>query len=326
MICLRLAALLLLLLCFPELDGKFSIQSDPTTRIDGGINGFLIAEGVAFSPSGNCLAVAWAKDNAIALYKRLGEAHYDREPACVIRDSELLGFAHDLAFSPCGRYLAVASREVQKVVLYKMDNMEECRLRSEPCQILESCYPSSLCFSPDGKSLAVCNRKGGRGITFYKMLEDGIETSPYQEISEAKLLEYDLGAPHGIAFLPDSTAIAVVHKQFYKTLNPKGSSGLAIIDVNSLHPVYIDFYANEMALHSIDCHPVDQSLVVVDEISMVSIYEKIQDNRYSYSHDLPIHVHGGTAKGSRGVAFSSDGKCLAVTTREPSVMVYSLDF
>lgn len=308
------------------LEGTLSIQDKPATRIDGKSSGLKIAEGVAFSPSGHCLAVAWAHDNAIALYKRIADSHYQTEPSCIICDPHLLGFAHDVAFSGCGHYLAVASRDVHRIVFYKMENPAECWIQSTPCFILEtpSSYPSSVAFSPDGKLFAVCNRCGGHGVSLYRVHDEGIEKSPCLEITEEKLLEYNLSAPHGIAFLPDSKSVAVVHKQFYKTKDAKGNSDLSIIGLSTCHPSWVDYYADAVALHSIDCHPLDNSLLVVDEISKVSFYEKMGGNHFSQSHDFPISLQGGAAKGVRGVAFSADGKSMASASANPQSPFTSL--
>ena len=115
--------------------------------------------------------------------------------------------------------------------------------------------------------------------------------TPILEITEAKMLEYGLSAPHGIAFLPDGKSIAVVHKRFYKNKKADGAPALAIIDLNTSQPSYIDFYDNKVELHSADSHPSGHYLVVVDEIKMVAIYARMESsNTFSNSLDFPIKV------------------------------------
>lgn len=327
--------LILLLGSVLPLSGKLAVQKRASTTIH---SGFKRPEGVAFSPSGNCLVVACSSEDLIALYKRIGNsgADYETVPSCVIQHHQLLRHVHDVDFSPCGLYVAAASRESNRVVLYQMDDMEACTLHHKPRCILKSSAidsPASLAFSPCSQILAVCNRKGGSGITFYRQLkhkQGAYSHNPFLEITEDKLLEYGLSAPHGMAFSPDGNSFAVVHKRY--TADAKGKSALAIFERTedpvtgvSFFPSWIDFLAFS-GLHSIDFHPSSRHLAITDGGFTVKIYSLNQrTGRYAHSFDIPVKISKKRSEGAKGVAFSSDGKCLAVTTMEPSVLIYEVE-
>lgn len=312
---------------------------EPVTVIKGKQSKLNRPEGLAFSPSGDCLAVANSEGSSITIHKRSEKegAFFETVPCCILQDPNLLYYAHDVKFTPCGQYLAVACRETSKVVFFKRSDENECVFHKEPYLILERSLsklnnPASLSFSPCGRMLAVCNRMGGSGITFYQRSENDngkFEPAPFHEISEEQLLGYGLTAPHGIDFAQDGASFAVVHKKYFKNSNVVGQSSLAIYKVTqendptfSPYPAKI-IYCDDGSLHSVSFYPSSPFLAIAEEQKGLIIYQNDPlVNACVPIANIDVSMYTQKHAAVKGCAFSPDGQFLGVTTEEPSVLIY----
>ena len=97
------------------------ISDKPITVIEGPQALLQRPEGLAFSPTGDYLAVSNSEGSSVTLYARKGAAgaKYDRAPEQTVHDPRLLNYVHDVQFSPCGTFLSVVSRNYHSLVFYK---------------------------------------------------------------------------------------------------------------------------------------------------------------------------------------------------------------
>ena len=82
MIFFRLAAIFILMIYISPVFGKLVVNNEPATIITTGL---IKPEEVAFSPSGNCIAIASALNNSIVIFKRIGNtsAKITRDGSCL---------------------------------------------------------------------------------------------------------------------------------------------------------------------------------------------------------------------------------------------------
>ena len=124
-------------------------------------------EGVAFSPSGETLAIATSESNSVLLFRRKADDRFDETPFQVIG----LKYPHDLSFSngDGGELLAVAQRDGAIAVYARYGSSEY-----DPTPAFEISGPrSKLAFSdavafmpPDDRYLAACNLELGT-VSFF---------------------------------------------------------------------------------------------------------------------------------------------------------------
>lgn len=237
-------------------------------------------------------------------------------------------YIHDIEFTPCGNFIGVACRENHTVAIFKVNYTPTFSIDEMPCWIAHDKdaslnNPTSLCFSPSGHLLIVCNRMGGDGIIFFKQVQDGIyENTPFFKITEANLAQKGISAPHGVAFSPDGKSIAVVHKKFFKSKEKKGQGALAIFDIvedsQQRFKGVLSFskMLGNLPMHAVSFHPSGDYLAMVCETFGVEIYKKQLDGTYVPFHRFPV-------KGiSKGLDFLPNGN-IVVTTETPAVYIYS---
>ena len=130
-------------------------------------------EGVAFSPSGDTLAIATSESNSVLLFRRATDGRFDETPFQVIGKAKLK-YPHDVSFSHAngGELLAVAQRE-GAIAVYARYGAHDY----DPTPAVEISGPQSkLAFSdavafvpPDDRYLAACNLELGT-ISFFPAL------------------------------------------------------------------------------------------------------------------------------------------------------------
>ena len=212
-----------------------------------------------------------------------------------------------------------------------MKNVNDCILIKRPCCILnlqESGIhnPSSVFFTPDGKFLAVCNRLGGEGLTFYQQDQKSkgvFGAIPSFKLTEEEFFEHGLSTPHGIAISRDGKLIAMVHKKYFKTEFPKGESGFSILEkvedpqsAKKYNVSYVELCGSQ-PMHAIDIHPSNQHVLITEEQGAASIYSKDPDSqKFVKTFKIPNTILS-VGKGFKGAAFSHDGKRFAVTSLDP---------
>lgn len=166
-------------------------------------------EGLAFSTSGNTLGVATADTNAVLLFRRLADGHFEDRP---YRRIDGLDYPHDLSFSMCGsvELLAIAQR-TGAIPLFRIDET-----RGELERVFEISGPTSKLSFSDGVAfvppfndyLAACNLLSG-SISFYPR----VSSSPvrFAVTPEFELKHLSVIDPDGLAFSKCGTWLAIAN-------------------------------------------------------------------------------------------------------------------
>lgn len=312
----------------------------PTKSMGGTKSDLFRPEGVAFTQTGNLMAICNSEGNSVTVYKKREgtRAVYYNQPCCKIMDPVDLNYVHDVAFSPCGTLLAAAAREGQSVAIF-----EQCKgqigtfetkalltMKGPECQLG---FPSGIAFHPSGDWFAVVNRGGGSGITLYPNHKGpsrkSFESVPFQSITETDLLAHNLAAPHGLAFSQDGTWLIVTHKQFFKTDHPEGNSAISIFRCRTQSDIGLDpepcgiFSYEQACVHSVAFHPDGEIVAVTNEAADIDILRwEEKKNSFQKIRVIPI-LRGMMEEGPKGISFTSDGQQLAVTTVLNQVLFYS---
>lgn len=161
-------------------------------------------EGVAFSSSGNILAVAAARSNAVLFFRRKTDGRFEDAPYWRMdAPTSGLRYPHDVAFSKCAdtELLAIAQRHGAITIHAK--KCDDDRFGPDP--IVEISGPDAkLAHSdgvafvpPRGKYLAACNLLLGT-ISFYR--RTSLSPIQYDGTPEFELTHPSLCRPDGLAF------------------------------------------------------------------------------------------------------------------------------
>lgn len=260
-------------------------------------------EGISFSPNREYIATANSHNNTITFYKRIEENVYETVPAFSIQGNESkLDFPHDLAFSPDGRHLAVANRQGNSITIYSNINSN-----NTPLAVIQIVAPNSVKYSPNNDFIAVAN---SHTITFHRIHGDIYDQTPYQMIksSERSVL-------NSLDFSKDGEFLAIAaidtHSVIIYQKNSDSYTHVQTLQQNLCYP------------HSVSFHPSGDYLVVSNAQGRKNVnffvkgsskpiltLEITQMYEESTIHLIDqLHRRGGC----KGVAFSSDGTCLAVT-------------
>jgi len=172
-------------------------------------------EGIAFSPSGNTLAVATSDTNTIFLYRRKPNGPFEEAPSSSINGpASSLNYPHDLTFSlfADSELLAVANR-TGSICIYQRNETTGV-YRAEPVFEIRG-RKAKLDFSdgvafvrPNDEYLAACNLSASR-ITFYRRtagLAVGFTLEP-----EFELKHRSICSPDGLAFSQCGTWLAIAN-------------------------------------------------------------------------------------------------------------------
>ncbi len=172
-------------------------------------------EGIAFSSSGNIIAVAGLGTNAIFLYRRKANGLFEDTPYWSINGPRSrLDYPHDVAFASSGdtELLAVAGRRGTIVIFQRNPADETCG----PDPVFEICGPRTrLNFSdgvafvpPDNEYVAACNLEIGN-ISFFRRVSHspiGFKLEPVFD-----LRGHSFSHPDGLAFSQCGTWLAVAN-------------------------------------------------------------------------------------------------------------------
>jgi DNA-binding beta-propeller fold protein YncE len=299
-------------------------------------------EGIAFSPSGNTLAVAAATTNTVFLYRRKSDGLFEEEPFSSIDGSRRQhNYPHGVAFSKSGdsELLAVARRSGTIAIHEKLRGGENyCR---DP--VFEIYGPkTNLNFSdgvafvpPDNDYLAACNLQIG-SISFYRISSRSpirFELLPVFELKSA-----GLSNPDGLAFSECGKWLAVANHgdhsvAIFQRRNKILSAGKLRYGRN---PVMVVKDSGLRHPHSVAFTPETNHLVVTNAgANYFSVYEPMPRNykmRWSPSpvleksvglESLFIEVNGRNKMegGPKGIAIHKNS--IAVCNPEYGVKIYS---
>lgn len=187
--------------------------------------------GMAFSPDGNYLAVAYGAakqySRAIAFYQvhDLGTAHVSFKLLSLLQGNEIeIGVPKGIAFSPDGSCLLVTFSETNSVIVYTIDFLNE-KMTFTPRQILRGsasrlARPEDIKFTTEGNDFAVSNSNKDT-ITFYSFDKESNHILNYSPSYIIKNPDAQLCFPHGLAFSSDGKYLSVT--QFGPVLFDKDS-------------------------------------------------------------------------------------------------------
>lgn len=302
-----------------------SIDSKPTSVIRASAeSGLDRPEGLTFSPSGDLIAVANSLANTITFYKRIEAGVYETTPAYTIQGEESwLNYPHDLSFSRDGTFLAVANRSGNAITLYRK-NLEKNQFENTPFAMIQGRYthisaPDAVRFSPTDNLLAVANLLSNT-VTLYRYHQNRFFSMPIQVIRHPILQ-----VPDGIDFSKDGQWLAVTsHDAHAVAIFKQTSHGkydavpMQIIQGEETHFTYP---------HSLSFHPQTNVLAVSCSQGRQNVHLFVPEagvfpNAPEFSMEVlemydasTIHLieHLWQEGGVKGVAFSPDGKSIAVT-------------
>jgi DNA-binding beta-propeller fold protein YncE len=172
-------------------------------------------EGIAFSVSGNILAVATSDTNTVFLFRRSVDGRFEATPYWMLDGPRSrLNYPHDVSFSEFGEseLLAVAQRG-GAIAIYEKDRANE-NFGPEP--VFEIAGPNTnLNFSdgvafvpPDNDHLAVCNLEIG-SIAFYQRVARSPLRFKLEPVFELK--HRSICNPDGLAFSQCGRWLAVAN-------------------------------------------------------------------------------------------------------------------
>lgn len=306
-----------------------SVGSNPSTLIRAtDSSGLDRPEGMAFTPSGDYIAAVNSLSSTITFYKRLGESGsaYETTPSYSLKGLESkMNYPHDLGFSPDGNHLAVANRVGSSITIYKKnpshgfyDSAPIAVITGKSSQIIS---PDTVKYSPIENTIVVANVDNS--LTFYRFQGDHYDQEPYQVIRGPELY-----IPDGLDFSNDGELLAVTshhahsvvlfkrlpHSQGYYIETP-----MQVIKGAETHLCYP---------HSLSIHPSKNYLAVSCSQGRknVQIFARKSETFFSNAPELSLEIlemydastlvlleqlqqEGGV----KGIAFSPDGKSLAIT-------------
>ena len=283
-----------------------------------------------FTRAGDLMAVSNSGSNSIAIYTIRNGAgpSVSSVPASTINSIHLT-YVHGVAFSPCRRMLVTAARDGDSVALFFRTDAHSATFEQEPRCVLDGegsglDHPAAVRFHPSGEFLVVVNRQGGRGISLYRceQVHDDfrVEPTPSQCISEDDFLKCGLAAPHDVDFSGDGAYMVVNHKRFFMNERAQGESGLSIFACGDSSPISLERaprcveLAGNTCLHSVAYNPAGPFFAVSNERDAVEVYQwRAHESSVSRIGSISIDRAGGL-EGPKGVAFTSDGDALVVTT------------
>lgn len=264
-------------------------------------SGVATPNSIAFSPSGNCLAVANHANNSVSMFT------VNSNCTLTLAGTFSSGGTNpvSVAFSPSGHCLAVANSGSNNISMFTVNS--NCSLTSAGTfGSLELDLPNALAFSPTGSCLAVVNRNITSPST------STISTFTVGSNCSLTFVQtYNIGAQLGsqyIAFSPSGTCLAVTN---FSSL-PVGTFSIYPFNASTCKlgsPILQNSGGNSPT--SLAFSSNGSCLAVANQASNnVSIYTLNQESDCSVTF---INTFS-TASSPTSVAFSPSGNCLAVSS------------
>ncbi len=298
-----------------HLSATINISDNPISTIRGKDALLDKPEGIAFSSTGTLLAVANSNNASVALYRVAANGTCEKTPVQLLNNAQLK-HPSGVAFSPDGFTLAVANRDSNQVALFQNKNSSFSfqNILTEN----ELNMPASVSYQPQGRMLAVANRTGKSAISIYAISNTSCKAASTQ-LPATVLKPLELSTPHSLAFSPDGTSLAAIHKKVCKYV--PGKSALTVWDTERMIPTYVSLQEYE-PLHSVSFHPSNKYIAVSNEKKGIMIFER-RGSSFELTTTLRLSEHGNQVS-PKGIAFSPCGRFIACSTTEPSLLMYSI--
>lgn len=179
--------------------------------------------GIAFSPQGDCLAVTYCDHNIKKGYEdklvlhpfdvATGTLH--AKPFAIIPLTTPVSFKlpnpKGITFSRDGAHIVVTMGDTDTVVVYNVDKTTY-HVNPTPQQSIQAnlSRPEDVKFSSDGNYIAVTNSTNAT-VTIYGWDKTQSRIVPEYPLYTLKNPEAEIFFPHGIAFSPQGSLMAVTH-------------------------------------------------------------------------------------------------------------------
>jgi len=282
------------------------------------------------------MAVANSDENSVALYSaaKSGGRGYSRKRVGKYKNRAKLNYAHAVAFLGGEQRMAVLGEYSDALCIIEFDNTDAGRYRGRLVQFISGadsglCQPSDVAVHPTGQWLAVANRVAA-GISCYA--RDGADgrltARPVQVLSGDDLEALGLAAPHGLDFSADGRYLFTVHKK-YAGGDGGGQSALCVFAclaeprAGFCEAPALIHWSGEAALHCVACHPEHDILGVTNSLGDVDFFRW---GRASVAlekfHSIRVFRVG---EGVKGIAFTPDGRSVALTSELDEVLIFDLD-
>ncbi len=327
-----------------EADASLTIIEPPGTILEGVESKVCHPEGIAFSPTGDSVAVVNAASDAICFHRRLAnDSNYEITPSFTIEGPDAqLSYPHDVAFSPNGEHLAVANSQGQSVNIYKKSTQHDF-YEPVPMVVLKGRrtqlhYPHAVKYVPTENAIAVANVYANT-IAFFHYEGDDYEQVPYYVITQDQILD----RPDGLAFSSDGELLAVASHGnhlvpiYQRQQGPNGEYSWKLVEVIR------GFRSNLYYPHSLSFHPSNEYLAVSNAAGAQTllVFKKVSDTfpRYGrtavqalsifHAESVPLQSTFPEEGGVKGVAFAPNGNALGICSSNiadlhKSVLIYPI--
>jgi DNA-binding beta-propeller fold protein YncE len=300
-------------------------------------------EGIAFSSSGNTLAVATSDTDTVLLFRCGVDGRFEDAPyGSIDGPSSGLKYPHDVAFSPSGdtEFLAVAQRG-DAIAIYERNPADGTY---GPGPVFRICGPQTkLNFSdgvafvpPNDDYLAACNLESG-SISFYRRISRSpiaFELEPVLELKHSSLRH-----PDGLAFSRCGRWLAIANHGNHTVSIFRRRQGILSCGKLSYgrRPVTVIKDPSLRHPHSVAFSAETNHLIVTNAgANFFSVYERTGGGRRTRWSQAPVtrtivgpdasfrkvNVGNKMEGGPKGIAIHQDR--LAICSPEHGVKIYSL--
>ncbi len=296
-------------------------------------------EGIAYSPSGNTLAVAASDRDTILFYRRQSDGRFEDQPYSFLSFDAGIKYPHDLSFTECDGYdlLAVAQRWSALTVFRRRHDADY--FEREPVFEINGRksrlnYSDGAAFVPPNSShIAACNLRSNT-VSFYEWTPGPSPTFKREPVFELK--HESISSPDGLAFSSCGRWLAVAnHGDQTVAIFERSAPGLPEY---SAPPVVILSDESLQYPHSLCFIPDSDHLVVTNAgANYLSVYEPQNDVDKRTWNSSPvvkkvigpdsffkeINATNKMEGGPKGIACHD--KNLAVCSPSHGVQIFSFD-
>ena len=308
----------------PERDRNILLNPGPARILDNPNLRFSLVNSVEFSSDGRHLAVSFTSNNVVGLYR----IDQDLKPVLVTRlknplvgqllkSAKLLNEPSFATFSPDNKILAVSNYGSATINIYKRLSGQN-GYGVKPCSIfhtpheLKAIQPHTMAFSRDGKHLAVTYFDYSRTCSDILVIYP-VDTDRAVITDEQAFTIHLPGSPKGVAYTPDGTHLAI-------TLCDTNSVSLYHLEKGCMTQTLQNPAAGLSLPENIAFSPDGSLSAVVNSADHSIAFYRFDKANNVFTDARPSFVLKNPEAGLRfphGIAFSPDGKVLAVTQFGP---------